>query len=156
MAIKRYCAHPGCHRKISRHASYCEVHDQRTYRTRAERLEKEPWARLYSTDQWKKAKVKVKILASHRCQADVEGRACGRGDHLSVHHEVPIRVLWERSHGSFDRFLRAACDESRLRLLCRTHHEEAEAAIREAEKRGLSQIQDRLAPATRSALGLDS
>src|SRR5262245_45918550 len=108
MAIKRYCAHPGCGTKISRHASYCEVHDTRTYRTRAERLETEPWARLYSHRDWKKAKAVVRVRDGQRCTAMVDGHRCGRADRVSVHHEIPIRVLWDRAGGSFERFIRLA------------------------------------------------
>jgi hypothetical protein len=154
VAVKRYCAHPGCGRKISRKDSYCEEHDTKPYRTRAERLEREPWARLYSTDQWKKAKITARVRDGQRCIAEVEGHRCGRADRVSVHHEIPVRVLWGQARG-FDHFVRLATDPSRLRTLCFKHHAEAEAKIREQEKRGLSQIQDRLAPATRSALGLD-
>lgn len=62
--------------------------------------------------------------AGHQCQWVQDGRRCAITSALEAHHIVPLRTLYEQ---------RADLDDPRRGVaLCRTHHEQAEQALRPA------------------------
>jgi hypothetical protein len=135
---KRYCAHPGCNEKVR--GSYCPTHQPEAggHISRALRGEK-PWSFFYQTQEWARTKVIVRTRDGYQCMAIEHGLRCprfgrvpgqprgmGGGSILYVHHQWPLRVIWQAVDGDRDRFMRIALDTSRLTTLCAHHHRMAD------------------------------
>jgi hypothetical protein len=155
--IHRECVHTGCHRLIPKTETACDEHRQIDTRTRQDRIEGgEPWAFFYDSLEWAAIKARVRQRDGWRCTAVEETGRCtvvggmpgqkkgsSGGSVLYVHHEWPLRRIWKDTggqdygHPNIAEFMRLACDMTKLRTLCATHHRKADLEMRQVIDRRL-------------------
>lgn len=115
--------------------TYCHVH--RKVREKAI-LEAEPWRYVYKHPLWIAVRPRVIENDGHRCTFVLTGRRCAANAALEVHHEVKLRILWERAGKpqrggpGWRKFIGMATDEKNLRTLCPRHHKEVDTTVERA------------------------
>lgn len=140
MPIMRICGKPRCGTLIPATAKFCELHAARAAQQEllrsAQRLSSEPWRSLYSQPEWKACARRVRRRDNYHCTA------CGKthGKHsrqdprarLTVHHKIPLRVLWQRASEEWETFLELATNEdvTPMVTLCYGCHRTAELELR--------------------------
>jgi hypothetical protein len=85
--------------------------------------------RVYESPRWPQARRRALRRAGHRCQAIEQGRRCPERTSLHAHHDYPGGLEQMLADGA-DPF-----DESRLVILCATHHGQVEAYLRAESRR---------------------
>lgn len=88
-----------------------------------------PWTRLYHLAAWHRCLAIVRARDGGRCTEVVDGRRCTSTRRLHGHHTRKVKQLWLESPTWAD-FVRAATDPRIVRLVCATHNNRADAAMR--------------------------